>query len=342
MTTPVAPRKRPSKWSLRHSSLISTHPMVEPESPTPQPRRRASISQTMDNFRFPPRMSSLDSKTRNSNVPRYAAPPPRLELNSSSPPSFDVDLSSPFSTESTSPSSVVSPMTKITSNTKRPRMRAPPPVYAHSLPQDPVLTKCRALQETLDAFTLAVESYPANILKLDSPSVLGVRSLNSLDERHVTALCKVFPSAAHTQLSSLAALLIVDSYLGKVIAENQVRKTQLSTLDELELHPATTGSHLRPTSYSTILLAKRSNEALNRIPDKARATLGIHLPHKTEIQDLEYALRTRAQPVQVGIGVCGRKLVEALTGGAVRQGEAMEVLWRSLRVLVESIESFDD
>ncbi len=79
--------------------------------------------------------------------------------------------------------------------------------------------------------------------------------------------------------------------------------------------------------------AAASNEGLYRIPDKVREVLGVGLPDAASIRLNEYALRKRAMAGQASIGVIGQRLVEAL------RGSWDEDIWRSLKVLVEVIES---
>ena len=79
-------------------------------------------------------------------------------------------------------------------------------------------------------------------------------------------------------------------------------------------------------------LAARSDECLRVVPVTARATLGVHLPIMTHLQDHEQALRRRADLVAECVGIQGQKLLEAICG------RFDEVIWRSLKVIVEIVE----
>jgi hypothetical protein len=195
-------------------------------------------------------------------------------------------------------------------------MRTPPPVLS-STSEAAAWARCRKLDSTLEAISQAMDTFPDGMLRLDSPAILVLRTPHSLDETHINALQRIFPQTASLLLSALAALLIVDSYFSS-LGETCTSFTNLPQLR---------------SKRKDGKLAARSNECLHDIPTKARATLGIHLPNVTSLQDHEWALRRRADMVAVCVGVCGQRLLEAICG------KFDEVIWRALKVLVETLES---
>ena len=194
-------------------------------------------------------------------------------------------------------------------------MRTPPPVLS---PTNGAVawSSCRKLEGILEAVSQAIKSFPDGMLCLDSPAILALRTPHSLDEMHIDALQRVFPRTASLLLSALAALLIVDSFFSS-LGEN-------CTLSSSLPH--------RPSERKHDKLAAQSNECLHDIPMKARATLGTHLPNVTRVQDHEQALKRRADMVAVCVRVQGQKLLEAICG------RFDEVMWRALKVLVDTLE----
>jgi hypothetical protein len=182
------------------------------------------------------------------------------------------------------------------------------PQAAHSPSrQVEVTSRCWKLEQILQSVTKEIESFPNNVLQLDSPAILELRHSNIADEIHILRLRKVFPHAATLLLSALAAWLIVDLSLLRL------------DLDTLE-----------PRNMD---MAAASNDGLHQIPVKACKVLGIRLPEATEIQAYEQVLRNRARLVVMSVGAIGQRLMKAL------RGSWDEDLWRSLRVLVEVIEA---
>ena len=177
-------------------------------------------------------------------------------------------------------------------------------------------SRCRNLEGTLDAVSRAIESFPDCILRLDSPAILALRTPHSLDATHIDALQRIFPQTASLLLSALAAYLIVDSYFSKLRGVD-ILCSNLTYAPSKPKYPK---------------LAATSNECLHDIPTKARATLGIHLPNVTDLQAHERALRRRADRVAACVGIQGHKLLEALCG------RFEEVIWTTLKVLVETLE----
>ena len=178
-------------------------------------------------------------------------------------------------------------------------------------------SRCSKLERALEAASQAVDTFPDHMLRLDSPAILALRGSESLDEMHIEALQRIFPQTASLLLSALAALLLMDSYF--------------SSLRE---QCAPSGTLAQPASKRKYgKLAARSNECFHDIPMKARATLGMHLPNVTELQDRERALKRRAGMVAVCVRIQGQRLLEAIGG------RFDEFIWKALKVLVETLES---
>ncbi|KIV81218.1 hypothetical protein PV11_08645 [Exophiala sideris] len=169
-------------------------------------------------------------------------------------------------------------------------------------------SKCRRVERAIRAVTRAVDSFPDGMLRLDSPSIIDIRRADVSDHTYIDAFHKIFPMAPALLLSALTAWILVDIYFSKL-------KEQM-----------------RPMERHWAQLAA-SNESLHQIPDKAREMLGIGLPDTTSIQLNEYMLSKRASVLRVSISVVGQRLIEAL------RGAWDEDIWRSLKVLVEVIET---
>jgi len=169
-------------------------------------------------------------------------------------------------------------------------------------------SRCRKLERTLNAVTRAIDDFPDDMLQLDSPALLELRNPQVSAQTYIEALQQIFPCAPSPLVSAMTAWIIIDLYLSRL-------KTQPVSIER----------------YMT--QAAASNESLHRIPDKAREMLGIGIPDATSMRLNEYSLRRKVMAVQTSIGGIGRRLVEAL------RGSWDEDIWRSLRVLVEVIES---
>lgn len=168
--------------------------------------------------------------------------------------------------------------------------------------------RCRKLERTLTAVTRAIDDFPDDMLQLDSSLLAELRNPQVSAHIYIDALQRIFPSVPSVLASALTAWIIVDLYFAR-----------LKTLPvPMERYMAQ---------------AAASNEGLYRIPDKVREVLGVGLPDAASIRLNEYALRKRAMAGQASIGVIGQRLVEAL------RGSWDEDIWRSLKVLVEVIES---
>jgi hypothetical protein len=173
------------------------------------------------------------------------------------------------------------------------------------------------LEGILEAISEAMGTFPDGMLRLDSPPVLALRTPHSLDEMHIDALQRIFPQTASLLLSALAAHLIVHSYF------SNIGELCTSFSSNLPRH------HIWRKHGK---LAARSDECLHDIPIKAGATLGVHRPNMTHLQGDEQALRRRADLVAGCVGIQGQKLLEAICG------RFDEVIWRSLKVIVETLE----
>lgn len=166
----------------------------------------------------------------------------------------------------------------------------------------------RRLERTLNAAARAIDDFPDNQLRMDSPVILELRNPQIADHTYIEVLKRIFPSAQPHVVSSLTAWIIVDMYLCRM-------QGQEAPMDQCLAQAATL------------------NDGMHQIPNKAREMLGIGFPDVTSIRMNEYALGKRANAVRASIGVIGQNLVQAL------RGSWDEDIWRSLRVLVEIIES---
>lgn len=188
------------------------------------------------------------------------------------------------------------------------------PHVLHSLspvsPTQEVATRssCRKMERVLKAVAQAIFDFPNGMLRLDSSSVLEIRFPEVPDQTYIDTLGKIFPTAPNMLLSSLVAWILLDIYF-----------TQLEDASESSLWRGT--GEVYPHGN------------MHRIPAKARAMLGLD---HTEVQPVcltVHSLANRARAVHAGMGVVSRRLIEAL------RGSWDEDIWRSLKVLVEVIES---
>ncbi len=193
--------------------------------------------------------------------------------------------------------------------------QTPPPV--HSLDAETAAwARCRKLEDTIAAVSSAIDTFPDGMLRLDSPSILTLRNPDSLDELTIDALRRVFPQTATLLLSALAALLVLDLYLSS-LGDTRVLIGEICS------------THPQEKYWS---LPVKTNDCLHDIPTKARATLDIHVPNATRVQVHGKALRRRAETVAVCVRVLGQKLLEAICG------RYDEILWRTLKILVDTLE----
>ena len=171
-------------------------------------------------------------------------------------------------------------------------------------------SRCRRLERTITAVTQAIDDFPADLLQLDSPAVRELRNPQVPEQTYMEALQQIFPAAPSLLLSSLTAWMIIDMYFTR-LKEQPVPGVAERLLAQMA----------------------SSNDSLHRIPDKAREMLGIGLPDEATMRINEHALRRKAASIQASIAVVEQRLVEAL------RGSWDEDVWRSLKVLVEVIES---
>lgn len=169
-------------------------------------------------------------------------------------------------------------------------------------------SRCRKMERVINAVSKAIDTFPDGMLRLNSPSVLELRSMHVAEQTYLTSIQRIFPTAPTLLISALTAWILIDIYFSQL-------KDQPVPMERSWTHAAA------------------SNESLHRIPDKAREMLGIGLPDATSIRLNEYALRKRAAAIHASIGVIGHRLIEAL------RGAWDDDIWRSLRVLVEVIEA---
>jgi hypothetical protein len=195
-------------------------------------------------------------------------------------------------------------------------MRTPPPVLSTKI-EAGVWSRCRELESILEAASQAVDTFPDGMLRLDSDAILALRNPHSQDDILINALQQIFPQTASLLLSALAALLLLDSYFSNL----------------KEMNTSFNNTPCRHPNRKHGKLVARSTGCLQDIPIKARATLGIHLPNATVLQDHERALRKRAEIVDVCVGVQGQKILRAICG------RFDEVVWRALKVVVTTLES---
>jgi hypothetical protein len=195
-------------------------------------------------------------------------------------------------------------------------MRTPPPVLPTKI-EAGAWSRCGKLESILEAASQAVDTFPDGMLRLDSDAILALRNPHSQDDILIDALQRIFPQTPSLLLSALAALLLLDSYF------SNLKEISTSFNNTPYRHPK------RKHGGSVA----RSIGCLQDIPIKARATLGIHLPNGTVLQDHERALRRRAETVDVCVGVQGQKVLRAICG------RFDEVVWRALKVVVTTIES---
>ncbi|KAK6371374.1 hypothetical protein LTS17_009105 [Exophiala oligosperma] len=191
-----------------------------------------------------------------------------------------------------------------------------------SSPTEEVATRsrCRKMERILRAVTQAIFNYPDGVPRLDSSSVLEVRSPDVADQTYIDTLGKIFPTAPDTLLSSLVAWILFDIYF-----------TQLEDASE---QPGVHGGGGR--EEVVVHHNMNGNTNIQRIPAKARAMLGLDDQTGDSIPSVcstVHGLGSRARTVHTGMGIVSRRLMGAL------RGSWDEDIWRSLKVLVEVIES---
>ena len=185
-------------------------------------------------------------------------------------------------------------------------MRSPPDLSPTT--KSATWLRCRKLERTMNTITRAIDDFPDDMLLLDSHALQELRNQQVSDQTYIEAFQRIFPLAPSPMISALTAWIIVDLSFSRLYSQ-------------------------RVPLEQSWAPGPIPNESLNHIPEKAREMLGIGLPDATSIRQNEYALRKRATAIQACVSVIGHKLVEAL------RGSWDEDIWRSLRVLVEVIES---
>ena len=276
-----------------------------PDTPMSNPRKSLRRSWTFQSL-FPAPLAPRKCVKRQ----KSSSAVPERSSSEHTSTILDVLDSSPIGSRLTSAT-----QTTVSSHTSTRNLRIPPPVSP--LAVDFVAwDRCQRLESLLECVSNAIETFPDRMLRLDSPSIVDIRSQDSLDEMHIDALRRIFPHTSPLLLSALAALLIVDLHLFTAI----------------DATPDRPGPKSIKTFNSSSRDALISSDCLHDIPTKAKATLGIHLPNVTELRLHEHALRKRAETVSICVAVQGQKLMEVLCG------RFDETLWKTLKVLVDLIE----
>ncbi|RMZ91389.1 hypothetical protein DV736_g1370, partial [Chaetothyriales sp. CBS 134916] len=224
---------------------------------------------------------------------------------------------------------------KVAPNPVSPRANLPtPPV---SLPPSPTETlsrqqRLRRLERTLDAITEAFDA--STLLVLTSPTVCALRSLLISDLTYIETLNKIFPEAQEIALSALAAWLIIDLYLARVIKSGTGSQlTQFAGTSALGLGRDKSHPHDEP---ATLFATRDSRESFHTIPAKARSILGIDNVNPLADQAHETELVQRAVIISKCVDGVARALMEVCRGGSWD-----EDVWKSLRCLVELMEDAD-
>lgn len=320
--TPIRSAGKPKVVTIFRPMSVSTKstPQIE-ESPSPdQPSTPTRICQEISVFSpdTPVKHSCRTSTYSRTSLRPTPLTPHRYRLRSFPEPhgsSWGRSFSTKYSPELSPPESQNKSRAELSNYAVTSPRHTPPPVISPT-GEAATWSRCRKLEGILEAVSEAMDTFPDGMLRLDSPTVLALRTPHSLDEMHIDALQRIFPQTASLLLSALAAHLIVDSYFSGI-------REMCSPFSNLPHH------HFWRNHGK---LAVLSDECLHQIPVKARATLGIHLPNVTDLQGHERALRRRADMVVVGVRIQGQKLLEAICG------RFDEVVWRSLKVIVETLE----
>ena len=216
--------------------------------------------------------------------------------------------------------------------------------------------------------TQSINSFPTNVLHLDSPWVLELRPHHVETSIYLQVLQRVFPQAEALALSALGAWVLLMWYLQRVLETAKLDSKGPAVLLTPEGRSKSIKQIQGRTEERFKQLAMKSNECLARIPTRAREMLGISSPdlvgvHETEAaarreeshkgyeQDAEEeegeeaTLMSRARTAMPSIRVVAQRLMEVSkwgTAGCICTGRAWdEDLWRSLTVLFEVAQRSD-
>ncbi|RMD42080.1 hypothetical protein DV735_g3050, partial [Chaetothyriales sp. CBS 134920] len=173
--------------------------------------------------------------------------------------------------------------------------------------------RLRRLERTLDAITHAFDT--STLLVLSSPAISPLRSVAVPDTAYIETLSKIFPETQEVALSALAACVILDLYLARVIQ-----------------------SCSHPDDPLTSTSSRQSGESFHTIPSKARSLLGIDHNISTSADRVhETELVQRAVIMSECVDAVSRTLMELCRGGNWDAD-----VWQSLRCLVELMEDAGD
>ncbi|RMZ75575.1 hypothetical protein DV737_g5249, partial [Chaetothyriales sp. CBS 132003] len=211
-----------------------------------------------------------------------------------------------------------------------------PPI---SLPPSPTETlsrqlRFRRLERTLDDITDAFDA--STLLVLTSPTICALRSLLIPDSAYIQTLGKIFPEAQEIALSALAAWLILDLYLARVIKSGDCASGQLTQSPRTSAPSLRRDSHPLHDQPAATFAARHSGESLHTIPAKARSLLGIDTTATLADKAHEIELVERAVMMSENVDAVARTLMEVCRGGSWD-----EDVWKSLRCLVELMEDAD-
>jgi hypothetical protein len=214
--------------------------------------------------------------------------------------------------------------------------------------------RIRQLRQSIATITATINSFPDDMLCLDSPFVCAIRAPHIPDTTYLQIFQKIFPHAPLPSLSALAAWLIVDVWFEQAILSSAcARKDEDLTAEDVlqsqhaidfwtlphQPSPPTTPDLVHglpsPEVDSYVSYAWDVNSPLRRIPMKARCLLGITestLLNESLLRAHEAALVRRMRVILPSINIIAQKLMVALRGQWDQQ------VWNCLRVMVEVIE----
>jgi hypothetical protein len=173
---------------------------------------------------------------------------------------------------------------------------------------------CEKTARILKGLEIEIEGYPSCTLQLNSPVILLMRNRQSLDELHIERLGRIFTNVDSRSLSTLAALLLAQSYLSRLLLAPQRERTPLHESSRLVTSPS---------SSLTSLVSRTATTPVTKL-DGVVATTEWHQALHQRVRQIEVALTVMVQKVMVV--VCGRY---------------DELVWRTLTCLVETVENYE-
>lgn len=221
-------------------------------------------------------------------------------------------------------------------------------------------TKYRKLDRNISAIAKAIDDFPNNMLRLDSPEMLALRKYptQQADQQLIDALEVVFPQTSKQLLSALAAWAIVDSYFldvekyrpesaasmnrsfsARVFALPSSKHTRQNLTKTNSSCTSPPSTHQRPPSRSTTFPIP-FDETLHSIPSKARTVLGIDSDINIRL------LLSQAKALQTSINVVAQRLLETIRGSENNSGADNKnnsrswdpALWRAITKIVQLID----